>query len=234
MLFISSMFAASFNMPLYKSVLMEVNENEGYGIVLDSSNLVVGSSGVVVHTFNNGESSIIARGVVEEKKEGRAKIIFEVFGGLSQPALPIPGVLPRVGDEVVLNFLYDRALIVAPNEDIYNQIVASFPNVKFIHPDIMGAYLNSYSTPNPDRDDFRKMCAANAVGLIFIALDGKAVFADCGSFKILKEFQSSQVQNYQVPFYSRIYGIKPAWWKWNSSYIGDYNSHYKYLLDIKE
>lgn len=234
LLFIGTMFGASFHLPTYESVLLEVNESEGYGIVLDNSSIVVGSSGVVSHTFSNGESSIIARAVVESKDSGRVKVRFEVFSMLSQPALPVPGVLPKVGDEVVLNFLYNRSLIVVPNGEIYSQIIQTFPNIEFISPDITGAYLNAYSTPNPSRDDFRKMCADNAAGLIFIAMDGQAVFADCGSFEILRSFESGSVRDYQVPFFSNIYGISPAWWKWNSEYIHDYNEYYKHLLDIKE
>lgn len=221
-------------MPTYETMLLEVNEESGTGVVVDNSSLIVGSSGVVSHTFSNGESSIIARAVVVDKKDGKATIRFEIFSMLSQEALPVPGVLPKKGDEVVLNFLYDRALIVVPNEDIYNQVINSFPNISFIHPDIAGAYLNSHSIPNPSRDDFRKICADNVAGLIFIAMDKQAVFADCGSFKILKSFESASVGNYQVPFYSRIYGISTAWWKWNSEYISDYNEHYRFLLDIKE
>lgn len=233
LLSVASVFGASFYMPTYETVLLKVDENEGTGVILDSSSIVVGSSGVISHTFDNGESSIIARAVVESKQDGKAKVRFEVFGMLSQPALPVPGVLPKKGDEVTLNFLYNRALIVVPNENIYSQIVSSFPNINFIHPDIMGAYLNNHSIPNPSRDDFRKMCADNAAGLIFIAMDKQAVFADCGSFEILRSFESASVENYQVPFYSRIYGISPAWWRWDSEYINDYNEHYKFLLDIK-
>lgn len=232
-LFIGSVFGASFYMPTYETILLDVDQEKGTGFIVDSSSITIGSSGVISHTFDNGESSIIARAVVESKQDGRAKVRFEVFSMLSQPALPLPGVLPQKGDEVVLNFLYDRALIIVPNENIYNQIVSTFTNINFVHPDIIGAYLNNHSTPNPSRDDFRKMCADNAAGLIFIAMDKKAVFADCGSFEILKSFESASVDNYQVPFYSRIYGISPAWWKWNSEYINDYNEHYKFLLDIK-
>ena len=45
---------------------------------------------------------------------------FEVFDALEQKALPLPGILPKSGDELVLNYLYDRSLIVAPNKEIYS------------------------------------------------------------------------------------------------------------------
>lgn len=219
-------------LPTYTTSLTAVKN--GYGVIVDNPDIIVGSSGVVMHTFNNGESSIIARAVVTEKKSNRAIVRFEVFSAIAQPALPVPGVIPESGDKVILNYLYNRSLIVVPNEDIYKQIVSSFPNIDFIHPDIVGAHLNRNNKPNPSRDDFRQICYLNSAGLIFIAMDGVAVFADCGSFDILKKFETADVTNYQVPFYSRIFDIKPAWWKWESSYITDYNKHYKYLLNIKD
>ncbi|PSM51769.1 putative plasminogen-binding protein [Campylobacter blaseri] len=221
-----------FNLPEYQTPLIKT-EN-GYGEVLDSNDIVVGSSGVVMHTFGNGESSIIARAVVTEKKMGMAKVRFEVFDLLSQQALPVPGILPKVGDRVVLNFLYNRSLIITPNEEVYRQVVNTFPNITFIHPDIAASYLNEIYRPNPSRDDFREICSQNAAGLLFIALDNLGVFADCGSFQILKEFKTGEIAEYVTPFYSRITTIKPVFWKWDTAYMADYNYHYKFLLDIKE
>ena len=109
---------------------------------------MIGSSGVVMHTFSNGESSIIARAVVTKKNAGIATVRFEVFSALSQSALPVPGIVPKSGDKVILNYLYDRAVIVVPNEEIYKQITASFSSIEFIHPDIAGSYLNAKRKPN--------------------------------------------------------------------------------------
>ncbi|CZE48685.1 plasminogen-binding N-terminal domain-containing protein [Campylobacter geochelonis] len=231
-LFTSILSASSFNLPTYETPILKV-EN-GFAQILDNKDIIVGSSGVVTHTFSNGESSIIARAVVVEKELGLAKIRFEVYSALEQPALPLPGILPKSGDKVTLNFLYSRAVIVAPNQEVYEQIVKFFPNITFVNPDLAGAYLAFNHKPNPSRDDFRNICAQNGAGLIFIAMDGQGVFADCGSFEILKSFKSGSVSHYQVPFYSQIRGIEPAFWKLDSSYISNYNKHYKFLLDIKD
>lgn len=232
-IFTTFLFASSsFDLKQYQTPLIKTDN--GYGEILDSGDIIVGSSGVVMHTFKNGESSIIARAVVTEKSTGMAKIRFEVYSGLTQDALPVPGIIPAIGDKVILNFLYDRAIIVAPNEEVYKQIISAFPNIKFIHPDIAASYLNEIHKPNPSRDDFREICSQNAAGLIFIALDAKGVFADCGSFGILKEFQTGEISDYQTPFYSRIETIKPVFWKWESGYMSDYTYHYKFLLDLKE
>lgn len=215
----------------YKAPLISVDE--GIGTIIDSPSIVTGSSGVVMHRFDNIQSSIIARAVVTEKGGGFAKVRFEVFDALEQKALPLPGILPKSGDELVLNYLYDRSLIVAPNKEIYSEVVGAFKGVTFIHPDIVGSYLSYEYKPNPSRDDFRKMCNQSAAGLIFIAMNNEAVFADCQSFEPLKRFQSGAVKYYQLPFYTRVKDIDTVFWKWGSEQISDFDRHYKALLKEK-
>lgn len=215
----------------YKAPLISVDE--GVGTIIDSPSIVTGSSGVVMHRFDNLQSSIIARAVVTQKGGGFAKVRFEVFDALEQKALPLPGILPKSGDELVLNYLYDRSLIVAPNKEIYSEVVGAFKGVTFIHPDIVGSYLSYEYKPNPSRDDFRKMCNQSAAGLIFIAMNNEAVFADCQSFEPLKRFQSGAVKYYQLPFYTRVKDIDTVFWKWGSEQISDFDRHYKALLKEK-
>ena len=224
-------FAAEFSMREYKAPLISVDE--GRGTIIDSPSIVTGSSGVVMHRFDNIQSSIIARAVVTQKGGGFAKVRFEVFDALEQKALPLPGILPKSGDELVLNYLYDRSLIVAPNKEIYSEVVGAFKGVTFIHPDIVGSYLSYEYKPNPSRDDFRKMCNQSAAGLIFIAMNNEAVFADCQSFEPLKRFQSGAVKYYQLPFYTRVKDIDTVFWKWGSEQISDFDRHYKALLKEK-
>lgn len=224
-------FAAEFSMREYKAPLISVDE--GIGTIIDSPSIVTGSSGVVMHRFDNIQSSIIARAVVTQKGGGFAKVRFEVFDALEQKALPLPGILPKSGDELVLNYLYDRSLIVAPNKEIYSEVVGAFKGITFIHPDIVGSYLSYEYKPNPSRDDFRKMCNQSAAGLIFIAMNNEAVFADCQSFEPLKRFQSGAVKYYQLPFYTRVKDIDTVFWKWGSEQISDFDRHYKALLKEK-
>ena len=215
----------------YKAPLISVDE--GVGTIIDSPSIVTGSSGVVMHRFDNIQSSIIARAVVTQKGGGFAKVRFEVFDALEQKALPLPGILPKSGDELILHYLYDRSLIVAPNKEIYSEVVGAFKGVTFIHPDIVGSYLSYEYKPNPSRDDFRKMCNQSAAGLIFIAMNNEAVFADCQSFEPLKRFQSGAVKYYQLPFYTRVKDIDTVFWKWGSEQISDFDRHYKALLKEK-
>ncbi|MCD8212500.1 MAG: plasminogen-binding N-terminal domain-containing protein [Campylobacter sp.] len=227
--FLSYAFAAEFHLNEYRTPIISIDD-DGTATIVDSPEILIGSSGVVMHKFNT-ESSIVARVSVISKKGGFAKARFEVFDLLAQPALPLPGVAPEVGDTVILNYLYNRSVIVVPNKEIYDEVIAAFPKIIFIHPDIIGAYLSYEYKPNPSRDDFRKMCAQSAAGLIFVAMDGRSVFADCQSFKILKEFQSGEVEYYQLPFYTRVSDIDTVFWKFSSEHINNYDAHYDRLFD---
>lgn len=229
MLMFSFAFGASFSMKEYKTPLISIDD-DGSATIVDSPEIVVGSSGVVMRQFGVGDSSIIARVSVISKGGGFAKLQFEVFDSLEQKALPLPGVEPKSGDLAILNFLYDRALIVVPNREIYDEVVSAFKDVMFIHPDIVGAYLSYEYKPNPSRDDFRKMCSQSAAGLIFIGMDKKSVFADCQSFKVIKEFETGEVDSYQLPFYTRVRDIDTIFYKLNSEHINNYDAHYDRLL----
>lgn len=224
-------FSAEFNIKEYQTPIIEAKN--GFGTIIDSPDIVVGSSGIVVHKFDARKSSIIARVSVTEKGGGFAKIRFEVFDSLTQKALPIPGILPASGDTVILNYLYNRSLIIVPNKEIYNEVISAFKDMEFIHPDIVGSYLSYEYKPNPSRDDFRKMCSQSAAGLIFIAMNNESLFADCQSFEVLKKFQSGSVAYYQLPFYTRVKDIDTVFWKLGSSKISDFDRHYKSLLKEK-
>ena len=220
-------FAAKFDLkPSYNLIL---STNESNATILDNDSFIVGSSGVVMHKLNDGSKTIIARAVVTQKKDGYANLRFEAFNELKQSALPLPTILPQAGDEVILNYMYNRSLIIAPNKEIYDQIIKSFSHITFIHPDIVAAYLSYEYKPNPSKADFRKMCALNATGLILIALDGEALFADCGSFEILQSFKTGEISYYEVPFYTRIKDIKSPFWKFGAK-IKNYDKYYNKLL----
>lgn len=229
MLLFSFAFSAEFYMREYKTPIISIDNDTA--TIIDSPDIIVGSSGIIMHRFSEQSSSIIARASVISKGGGFAKIRFEVFDTLEQSALPIPGVAPVTNDMVILNYLYHRSVIIVPNKEIYDEIIGAFKDITFIHPDIVGAYLSYAYKPNPSRDDFRKMCSQSAAGLIFFAMDKRSVFADCQSFKVIKEFKTGEVQYYQLPFYTRVRDIDTIFYKLDSEHINNYDAHYENLLE---
>jgi len=212
----------------FNTEVLEINGRNA--IIKNSDDIVLGSSGIVIHTFKNGTSTIVARADVIKKDGDKATIRFDIYKLSTQVAFPKPGILPAVGDKVTLNYLYDRALIVAPNYKVYKEVTKHFNKIEWIHPDIVGAYLAKVYRPNPDKEIFQKVCEINSAGLIFFALNNKGYFIDCNNFKSVKEVKTGHIKIAQVPFYTRIKKIEKSWLKWNSSSIGDYNAYYRNVI----
>lgn len=223
------LFAADLNLKPVKTELLKVEDI--YGYIKDSSDVKLNSSGVVIQRFQTSKS-IIARASVIAKEKGLAKLKFSVFADLEQDALPLPNVVPQKGDEVVLNFLYDRGLVIAPDEQTYNKLVSSFPEIYFTHIDILGAQLIRSSSLAPKRSDFRKFCADNAVGILIFALEDKAKMVDCQDFSELYELAIAKPSSIQVPFYSRIGGYKSNFFDFNSQEVGNYYRYYDALINL--
>lgn len=223
------LFAADLNLKPVKTELLKVEDI--YGYIKDSSDIKLNSSGVAIQRFQTSKS-IIARASVIAKEKGLAKLKFSVFADLEQDALPLPNVVPQKGDEVVLNFLYDRGLVIAPDEQTYNKLVSSFPEIYFTHIDILGAQLIRSSSLAPKRSDFRKFCADNAVGILIFALEDKAKIVDCQDFSELYELAIAKPSSIQVPFYSRIGGYKSNFFDFNSQEVGNYYRYYDALINL--
>ncbi|EHD2940968.1 exporting protein [Campylobacter coli] len=223
------LFAADLNLKPVKTELLKVEDI--YGYIKDSSDVKLNSSGVVIQRFQTSKS-IIARASVIAKEKGLAKLKFSVFADLEQDALPLPNVVPQKGDEVVLNFLYDRGLVIAPDEQTYNKLVSSFPEIYFTHIDILGAQLIRSSSLAPKRSDFRKFCADNAVGILIFALEDKAKIVDCQDFSELYELAIAKPSSIQVPFYSRIGGYKSNFFDFNSQEVSNYYRYYDALINL--
>ena len=213
----------------YKTNIISINGDRA--TVDNSKDIVVGSSGIVVHKFADKTSSIIARVDVVSKLGDKATLKFHTYTTLKQNALPIPGIAPKAGDQVILNYLYDRALIVAPSYKVYHEVTTHFKNITWVHPDVMGGYLAMHYRPNPDKKIFQDMCKENVTSLIFFALSNEAVFVDCNNFKIVKELKSSPIKTAQLPFYTRVKGIETSWFNFSSSKMDSYSNYYKRLIN---
>lgn len=212
----------------YNTNLLSVDGR--FATIKDSPDIFVGSSGIVMHEFDAQHNTIVARVDVIEKKDGIAKVKFNIYKDLAQQAFPLPGLVPQKGDKIILNYLYNRALIVAPNFKIYKEITEHFSDIQWVHPDLMGAYLAKEYKPNPNREDFQKMCALNATALIFFALDYDGYFVDCNNFEVIKKFKGAPIKEVQLPFYTRVPDIESSWFNWGSGTISDYTSHYESLI----
>lgn len=200
------------------------------GAIIESVDWPVGTSGIVVHHFDDEHSTIIARAILVKPNE----IHFGTFKALAQPNLPKPKLLPQVGDEVILGYLYDRGLIIAPNFQTYNEL-AQHLDLEWLHPDLFAAELAKEKHPAPTREDFENFCDKFALAKVVIALQKEAKVLDCYSFATLQTIPIVNESNEtKLPLYTRINKISGSLFDFfGSSEIDNYYSYYKRLTERK-
>lgn len=213
----SSLFAGEFKE--YIAQILSIDKD--VATIKDSKDIVLGSRGVVLHKFGSDEG-IMASAVVSQKQDGIARLSLSPFKNLHQDAFPDMKPVIQVGDSAVLNYLYDRGFIIAPNKQSYDEIVLKFAKSSFLPVDVAASVF--------DTDEFAtkkgisKICADNALGLVYLGLDKKGYILDCFSFKPLKSFSlSSDDAQSLSPFYSHIGNANKA-----------YTKYYTKLFDLKE
>lgn len=162
-----------------------------------------GVSGVVMHQYDENHSAIVA--TVVSKGSNRAKI--EYIDYVENDRLPTISTKPQEGDRVIMGYLYDRSLLIAPNKSTYDEVVKLFDAIDFINPDLLVFDMMRSSQKMPTPESIREFSQNNAVGLVYIAVDDRGYFLDANSFELLSTnalFSTSEES--ELPFYMQIEG----------------------------
>ena len=223
---LSMMWASLITAPLFN-----VDQQQG---LIKIGTLQEGISGFVVRHFNDEHSAIIARAVVVKVNTERqeATIAFSAYEGLKQQALPKGTWHPKSGDEVQLAFAYDRALLLAPNREIYHQVSSRGNTMTWVSSDLFAAMLSERGHPTPLQEDIQDFCDASTVGLLYIYAQQNLFTLDCQSFQVLQITPlSATASEVQLPFYSRVQTIREAWWGEGSSPMNGYEPYYRHLIE---
>jgi len=192
-----------------------------------------GVSGFLVRHFNDDHSAIIANIMVVgfDPERAMATLEFSPYNGLKQNALPNGKYTPKDGDEAQLAFAYNRAFLIAPNKEVYHDVVSRAPGIDWIHPDTFATTLSYLGHPTPLADDMQKYCNVSTIGLLYIYAADTLFTLDCKSLNVL---QITTVQNdykaVKLPFYSRIDTIREAWWGEGSEVLEKYDPYYMGII----
>lgn len=218
----------AFDTKVISSRVAQLDKN--FIFIKDEPSIAIGASAIVVKQIKNA-TSIISRASVVAKDGKFAKLELKPFTMLAQKALPELDVKVETGDEVLVNFLYDRALLIAPDEASYKQVVGDLSEIYFIHPDILGAYMVREYKLSLKRTDFSLFCSNNALGLVAFVLKNKVVFVDCQDFTLLFEKPlNAQVAKPQLPFYSNIKSYKKNFFNFAEKRVADYYEYYTQII----
>ncbi|WP_200762657.1 plasminogen-binding N-terminal domain-containing protein [Nitrosophilus alvini] len=230
--FIPLLFAQAQTINITSEIL-----NEGKEIAeIKKTAAPVGSSGIVIHKFDDKHSTIVAHATIIEKKADRDIVKFSVFKALAQEALPVPNLKPEKGDKVILKYLYDRGLIISPNKQTYDAIKKRYKDIEWIHPDLFAAELSKSGTAAPTKEDFQKFCEEYSLGIVYFAVEDIGYTVDCVSFKPVYKEKNAILskENFKLPFYSRVEEIQTSWFSfYKTTEIKDYTNYYKNLLETK-
>jgi hypothetical protein len=202
--------------------------------VQNNRDVAVGSTGIVLHQFDKDHQTIIAKVEVVSKINDTMMLKLSKYLGVKQDALPSYNITPQIGDKVILNFLYNRALAIVPNINSYKMVTRSYDNIIWVHPDIFAAKLSIDYTPAPTKKEFQEICSTENIALLFFHIDKTGYFIDCNSFVTIDTIPLPTTKDIKLPFYTRINNIKSRFSAFGADKgITDYNNYYKKLLGIK-
>jgi len=143
-------------------------------------------------------------------------------------------LLPQKGDSVLLGYLSNRALAIAPNYPTFKAIKTKYPKIAWLHPDLFLAELSKTKHPAPTKEDFKNFCNKYALSTIFIALKNELRKVDCYSFATLqKEPFKQKAQRIKLPFYNRIGEPESSLFNFFKDEMKNYYSYYQNLLEQK-
>jgi len=217
------------------SITTPLLEVDGSRATVVAENLREGMSGFIVRAFDATHSTIIANVRVEKTNPANNRAILNIgkYTGLHQDALPSGNWKTKASDIAVLAYDYNRALLIAPNDDTYDAITKSISGIEWVHPDNYATFLSNEGHQTPLVDDFKSYCTANSIGLLYIQSKSQLFTLDCKSFTVLQTTSFAKIaEKEQTPFYSRIPTIRGAWWGEGSSSLDSYEPYYIDIITL--
>ncbi|EMG85175.1 plasminogen-binding protein PgbA [Helicobacter pylori GAM114Ai] len=167
--------------------------------------LKVGEFGFVVTKLSDYEI-VNSEVVIIAVENGVATAKFKAFESMKQSHLPTPRMVAKKGDLVYFRQFNNQAFLIAPNDELYEQIRATNTDINFISSDLLVTFLNGF---DPKIANLRKACNVYSVGVIYIVTTNTLNVLSCESFEILekRELDTSGVTKTSTPFFSRVEGI---------------------------
>lgn len=215
-----------------KTPVLSVDKGENTAII-QIKHIDVGVSGFIVQRLSNNDASILmnAEVISYDLQTQMAVLQLEEFNQLAQNSLPSGNWKVKTGDIAVLAFGYTRALLIAPNQNVYTRVTKKIDTIQWVHPDLFATLLSMNGHPSPLKEDFNKMSVVTSTGLVLIYLNQKLFTVDAKSMKILNISKASMLRKKaEVPFFTRVNKIESNWWGKGSSKIKSYDSYYYELL----
>lgn len=206
---------------------------------INIGNLTVGQSGIVVHIFENDKRLVVANAKVISSNSSSSVVEFFEFDDLKQDAIPTSIRKAETGDVLVLNYMYNSSLLIAPNQNSFQSVRDSFKSNNFIHSDIFAAKLKVENNPYPTKKDIQQFAIEQNLGTIFFVLNRKIYIVDTKTFAVLQTYAYNyETSEMQMPFYTRVEEIESSIFDFTIPFISEqridnYEEYYKRILGIE-
>lgn len=224
-----------------KPIGIKLGSIENNKTTINTGNLVVGQSGIVVHIFDNDKKLVVANAKVISSNDSSSVVEFVSFDDLKQNAIPTSKRKPVTGDVLVLNYMYNSSLAITPTYNAFQGLKDNFRASNFLHPDVFAAKLKVTNNPYPTKEDIQQFAIEQNLGTIFFVLEGKVYVLDTKTFTVLAQYPYSyDSKDTQRPFFTRVEEIEES--IFNLSYFAflsdkktiSYDEYYKRILGLSK
>jgi len=225
---------ADFSIKPIGSKITNLQDNKS---TINIGNLIVGQTGIVVHIYDNDKRQIISNAKVISSNANSSVVEFFPFDDLLQEALPTSNRQVSINDVLVLNYMYNSSLLIAPSLDSFQAVRSNFKSNNFIHSDIFAAKLKVENKPFPTKEDIQNFAISQNLGTIFFVLDNKVFIVDTKTFTILATYAFAYENGEkQMPFYTRVEEIEGSIFDFSffsSNESLTYDEYYEKVLGLK-
>ena len=214
---------------------------------INIGNLRIGQSAVIQHNYPNRKSLLVANAYVTSSNNSSSTLKLVPFLDLKQNAIPTSNRKAQNGDLVILNYMYDSSLIVAPSQDAFTATREKYRDNNFLHSDLFGAKLKIEGEPLPSKETIQDFAISQNIGTLFFIIDTTIYIVDTKTFAVLDKdiIAYNVVEDKKMPFYTRVEKIEKSglqsvldyenWFSFLDRFIGDdKRSEEEILLEDQE
>jgi hypothetical protein len=165
-----------------------------------------GMSGIVIHTYKDGSSAATTAAVQNESG---------ILTILDTPLMEngnLPQIATKViaGDKVIGGYLYNNVLLLAPNQNAYNEITSKYKK-NWVTPDNYASFISQKRYGVPTKENLASFAKAYQVGLIAIVKKDSIVVYDPISQRIISKEPFGMQTQTQTPFFSNFEKVRTGW-----------------------
>lgn len=220
-------------------IALRIENVENNSTTIEIPDLTIGQSGIVVHIYENDKRLIVSNAKVISSNDKGSTIEFFAFDDLKQDAIPTSKRGVQKGDILLLNYMYQSSLLIAPTQELFQLVSANFKYNNFLHTDIFAANLKVNATALPTKESLQEFAIKQNLGTIFIVVNDKVNILDTKTFSILSQYNIVyEKNNLQMPFFTRVENIEDDIFSFSIPFLSEkkpdnYEEYYKYILGIK-